>query len=180
MEGRGQHPIRRIHRGPDWDGNWRDGIPITSVVPQPLRYVLSSRMPGQPKAMYYAEAIPVMRDDLALVLQGAGVDNIQWFDAVLVDPDTRREYSNYKAYNIVGLISCADMTASRRMDGSEGDLIDVDFESLVIDENRAGAALMFRLAENVSAVVVHQQVKLAIEAAGIPGIVFYGPGEWSG
>jgi hypothetical protein len=31
----------------------------------------------------------------------------------------------------------------------------------------------------VNAVVVHEKVKERIEAAGIPGFVFCGPGEWS-
>ncbi len=180
MEGRGEHPIRRIRKGPDGDDNWRDGQPITTPVPQPLRYQLVAGMPGLPKAMYYAEGIPVMRDDLVGALQDAGVDNIQYFDAVLFDPDTQVEHRNFKAYNIIGLVSCADMGASVRIDGSDSELLDVDFASLVIDESRTGGALLFRLAENVSAIVVHERVKQAIEARGIPGMLFYGPGEWSG
>ena len=35
--------------------------------------------------------------------------------------------------NIVGLVACADMSASKLMDTNESDLLDMDFESLVID-----------------------------------------------
>ncbi|WP_155826346.1 imm11 family protein [Leptospira alstonii] len=110
----------------------------------------------------------------------AGVDNIQYFDAVLRDPSTGQEYANYKAYNIVGLIACADMQTSDLMGTSQSTMGDVDFHALIIDESKTHGLVLFRLAENVSAVVVREEVKRAIESAGIPGFVFYGPGEWSG
>ncbi len=59
-------------------------------------------------------------------------------------------------------------------------LLDTDFDSLVIDEEKTMGFRLFRLAENCSAIVVSEEVKVAIEERGIPGIVFYGPGEWSG
>ncbi|MBK6694609.1 MAG: hypothetical protein IPG50_20725 [Myxococcales bacterium] len=109
-----------------------------------------------------------------------GVDNIQYLDAVLKNPDTGAEYRDYKAYNIVGLVACADLVASRYLGGGSGSPGDLGFESLVIDESKTGGALLFRLAENASAIVVHEKVKDALEASGIPGFVFYGAGEWSG
>jgi hypothetical protein len=180
MVGEGKHPVMPIARGPDLRGNWRDGTLITKPVPTPLVYTLDARYPGEPKAMYYAERIPVMRDDVVETLTRAGVDNIQYFEALLVDPRDGREYRNYKAYNIVGLVSCADMQKSEQMGTSDSSLIDVDFHALVIDESKTGGLLLFRLAEKVTAIVVHESVKRAIEAAGIPGFVFYGPGEWAG
>ncbi len=180
MVGEGKHPIMPIASGPDFEGNWRLGRPITEPVPQPLVYTLDPDYGGNPKPMYYEKAIPVMRDDVAEALAKAGVDNIQYFDALLKDPASGAEYPNYKAYNIVGLVACADMAASQRMGISNSTMGDVDFASLVIDESKTGGALLFRLAENVSAIVVHEAVKNAIEAAGIPGFVFYGPGGWSG
>lgn len=180
MVGEGKHPVMPIASGPDLRGNWRQGRPITELVPQPLIYHLDPDYEGNPKAMYAAEAIPVVRQDVVDAMARAGVDNIQYFDAVLKNPATGAEYTNYKAYNIVGLVACADMAASQLMGISDSTMGDVDFAALVIDEAKAGDALLFRLAENVSAIVVHEKVKAAIEAAGIPGFVFYGPGEWSG
>lgn len=180
MVGEGKHPIMPIARGPDFEGNWRLGRILAGAVPQPLVYVLDSDYEGQPKPVYYEKAIPVMRDDVVAALQGAGVDNIQYFDAVLVNPTTGQRHTNYKAYNIVGLVACADMGSSEVMDPSSARMGDIDFGGLVIDEAKAAGHLLFRLAENVNAVVVHEHVKRAIEASGIPGFVFYGPGEWSG
>jgi hypothetical protein len=180
MVGEGEDPVMPIAAGPDFEGNWRTGEVIAERVPTPLVYTLDADYVGQPKAMYYEEAIPVMRDDVAQALRSAGVDNIQYFDAELRDPSTSKRHTNYKAYNVVGLVACADMEASTLMGTSDSAMGDVDFESLTIDETRTGGALLFRLAENVSAVVVHECVKDAIESAGIRGFVFYGPGEWSG
>jgi|SRR5882762_2759105 len=180
MVGEGKHPVMPIARGPDFKGNWRDGALITDVVPTPLVYTLDAEYEGNPKPMYYEEGIPVIRDDVIEVLRGVGVDNIQYFDAVLKDPSTGKEHANYKAYNIVGVVACADMQASELMGTSNSSMLDVDFHALVIDEAKTGGLLLFRLAEKVSAIVVHEKVKLSIEASGIPGFVFYGPGEWSG
>lgn len=180
MVGEGKHPIMPIASGPDFEGNWHSGRPITGTVPQPLVYMLDPDYGGKPKAMYGEKAIPVMRDDVVAALTGAGVDNIQFFDAVLKDPASGTEYRNYKAFNVVGLVARADTAASTLMDSSSSRMGDADFESLVIDESKAAGTLLFRQAENVSAIVVHERVKLAIETAGIPGFVFYGPGEWSG
>lgn len=178
--GEGKHPIMPIASGPDVKGSWRVGRVLADPVPQPLVYTLDSAYEGNPKPMYYEESVPVMRDDVLAALRSAGVDNIQTFDAVLVNPETGERLANYKAYNIVGLVACADMQASQLMGTSNSTMGDVDFLGLVIDESRTGGALLFRLAESINAVVVHEQVKTAIDASGIPGFVFYGPGEWSG
>lgn len=181
MECVGVHPIKPIDRGPiGFRGNWRSGSPITKAVPQPLVYLLSQDFDGDPKPMYYEESVPIMRADVVAVLAAAGVDNIQYFDAVVKDPGTGQEYADYKAYNIVGLVSCADMQASTLMGTSNSTLGDADFDALVIDEPSARGARLFRMAENVSAIVVDEQVKQAIVASAIPGFKFYGPGEWSG
>jgi len=180
MDCPGVHPIRRIQKGPDLDELWRDGLPIEKKPPLPLNYSLSKGMPGQPKAMYYAEPIPLMRDDLIQVLSDAGVTNIQFFEATIFDPDTQVTHTNFKAYNIVGLVHCADMKRSKLISDDSDGLFDVDFSSLYIDESKINGTLLFRLAENVSAIIVHENIKLAIESSKIPGFRFYGPGEWSG
>lgn len=166
---------------PVLDESWMGGRRIEeNTVPQPLRYMLDPDYGGTPKAMYDSKANPVMRDDLVNVLTSAGVDNIQYFDAVLYDPESKKQYNNYKAFNIVGLVAAADMRQSELMGTSESTIGDIDFHALAIDESKCSGLLLFRLAEKVSAIVVHEKIKIAIDAAGLPGFVFYGPGEWSG
>lgn len=176
----GKHPIMPIAKGPDVRGRWRSGRPLGIQVTPPLRYTLDRDYPGTPKAMYYEESVPVMRNDVAEVLTSAGVDNIEYFDAVLENPVTGSEERNYKAFNIVGVVAAADMKASQLMGTSNSTIGDADFHALTIDESKTGGLLLFRLAEALNAIVVHEKVRKAIEAAKIPGFVFYGPGEWSG
>jgi hypothetical protein len=125
-----------------------------------------------------------MRDDVIEALRKAGVDNIEYYDAILENPLTGQRLLNYKAFNIIGVVSAADMEASGMMGtlGTPGATMGIGdfFHSLVLDESRINGQLMFRLAEALGAIVVHESVGKAIEAAGIPGFVFYGSGEWSG
>ena len=90
------------------------------------------------------------------------------------------DYIDYKAFNVVGLVAAADMRASTLMGTSEGEMIDADFDRLVIDESRAAGFKLFRLAENVSAIIVDDEIRRRVEESGIPGLIFYESGEWSG
>src|SRR5690606_1790653 len=114
------------------------------------------------------------------VIESAGVDNLQLFDAVLIDPQRGRTHRDYKAVNIIGMVAMADLAQSTTMGTSDSELIDVDFDRLVFKEKSSGEHLIFRLAESVNAIVVHDRVKQKIEAAGLPGMTFYASGEWSG
>jgi hypothetical protein len=176
----GKYPSMPISRVPEVTGHWRVGIPIVTDITVPLVYTLDTDYGGTPKAMYYEKSIPVMRDDVVSILASAGVENIQYFSAVLRNPKTGQEYGDYKSYNVIGLVSAADMQASEQMGTSLSTIGDVDFHALVIDEEKACGLLLFRLAEATNALVVHQKIKDAIDSSGIPGFVFYGPGEWSG
>ncbi|MEX0712868.1 MAG: DUF1629 domain-containing protein [Pirellulales bacterium] len=178
MSCEGEHPIAAIDESPRLPGGpWMHGRPIAIDVPKPLVYTLDAQRPGKLKAMY-DKAVPLVRDDLLEALREAGVDNLEVFDAVVRDAAAGKEYTNYKAFNIVGVIACADMDQSEVLGGST--VIDVDFASLVLDESKCEGVLMFRLAEAVNAIVVDERVKGGVEASGVPGMVFYGPGEWCG
>lgn len=160
-------------------GPWKTGQRIDYPVEQPVRYELDPDYPGVMLPMYKANA-PLFREDLLKALAEAGVDNLELFPAVLRDPKTGKEYDKYRAVNVVGLVAAADFGQSEVADGWEGGLFDTLFETLVIDEVASGEMLLFRLAESVSAIVVHENVKRTVEAAEIPGMTFHPSGEWSG
>ncbi|KGJ92054.1 hypothetical protein GAB14E_2899 [Colwellia psychrerythraea] len=52
-------------------------------------------------------------------------------------------------------------------------MIAMGFDSLAIDNERAKGFLMFRLAENIVEIIVHEQVVKAVEKAGFPLIRFF-------
>jgi hypothetical protein len=123
--------------------------------------------------------LPLVSKRLADALKSAGVSNIDYYTAEIRNETTDENFCTYFAFNLVGLVAAADLSASN-YDAPEGPLISVDFESLVIDEEKVRGVLMFRLAECVTAIVVHESVKRAIEAAGIDTLDFVPPEEWVG
>jgi hypothetical protein len=180
MKCEGIVPRTTIDKSPKVPGSpWNSGQPITATIKEPLVYTLDPDYPGKMIPMY-AIGQTLIRDDLLKALRSAGVDNLQTFRAVIKDPTSGKEHTDYSAVNIIGVVSAADRDKSKAMAGLDSPMIDAVFESLVIDETKTGGALMFRLAEAVNAIVVHEQVKQKIEAEKIPGMRFYEPGEWSG
>ncbi len=180
MRCHGVYPSIAIAKGPKMNAApWYHGGRLTAGFPEPLVYTLEPG-PGNIDVMYSGMKYPVMRDDLVEALHSVGVDNLQLFAAVLKDPATGAEHTNYKAFNIVGVVAAADMGKSVLMGTSDSTMIDVDFESLAIDEKKAAPFRMFRLAESVNAIMVDDVVKNAVERRGIPGMVFYEPEDWSG
>lgn len=169
--------IRRISDVPS--SPWMHGALVEHDAEKRIVFSVDPEERGELKAMYEG-GVPLMRHDLLKAVRDAGVDNLQIFPAVIRDKKKKKQHSNYKAINIVGVVACADTGESVMAGTSSSTLIDADFDSLVIDGSKTGGALLFRLAEAVSAIIVHEKVKKVIEDSGIPGMMFYGPGEWSG
>ncbi len=181
MECNGVYPSAALAKGPSLnDPPWFHGGRVAEDFDVPLIYRLNPKRAGNLKAMYDDTAYPVMRDDLIEALKAVGVDNLQLFSAVIIDPATGAEHRNYKAFNIVGVVAAADMEKSERMPTTDSTMIDVDFSSLAIDEAKASPFRLFRLAESVNAIIVDDVVKAGVKRCAIPGMVFYKPENWSG
>ena len=122
----------------------------------------------------FSVAVNIMSDEFYKALCDAGVDNLDVYDAVLRSKDGTVEYKGFKAYNVLGLVRAADLSKTKFNDpGSR--LIDASIETLEIDPNKAMGFLMFRLAEYVSAVIVHERVKKFIEPMNFPYVQFNEP-----
>ena len=168
-----------IHRIPKLDGvSWLKGARISAPVPRPIRLYLDPEQPGILLPMYY-KGVLVFSDAMIAALQGAGVDNLELFEAVLVNPFQGKEHTDYKVANIVGVIAAADLAKSKHI-AYGAPLFDVDFDSLFIDESKSRGALMFRLAENITGIVIHEQVKKSLEKAQIPYLNLTLPEKWLG
>jgi len=121
--------------------------------------------------------IPIMSERLYKAIVDSGVTNVEWFDAEVLKTSTSERFA-YKAYNVVGLVAAADMTKSEWQSDDGIPIADVSFDELVLDETKARGALLFRLAENVNALLVHQRVRDHIEAAGISTVKFMAAQDW--
>ena len=118
---------------------------------------------------------PLCRTDLIDALHEAGVDNLDMYDAVLIDPDNGARHTTHKVVNIIGAISAADMAKSDAILHTGGPIIDADFDSLTVDEKRARGALLFRLAESTNAILIHETVRDLLLAKGFTNLAFYEP-----
>lgn len=128
------------------------------------------------------EPIPLMKKSVVTALHAAGVDNLQTYPTRLLNPQGNPIVPEdiYLAVNIVGKVAAADLEASIVPPENDDEIIAVDFDSLAIDEQKAHGLLMFRLAENISAVMVHKRVREAVEAQGIDDLTWFNPEEWAG
>ena len=114
---------------------------------------------------------------LAAALKAAGVDNIDYYTAEIVDEKSGTHFTTHVAFNIVGTIAAADLKNSI-ISGDQTPMIAGSFDSLAIDVEKAKGAKLFRLAESVMGIVVHASVKKIIEDAGIDTLTFVAPAEW--
>ncbi len=132
------------------------------------------------KWAYKACIPPLFHKELVKAIRECGVDNLEAYDVRIVDSATNEICEDYQAVNIVGLIKAVDMDQSVATPHSDDGLVDTDFDSVKLDEAAIKGQLMFRLAESINAVVVHQSVKEYLESKGGFELTFTKPENWVG
>jgi len=167
---------------PDIPGidSWWSGARFEQRIEEPVRCVLHPH--------YTDGLLPLFNDEILLMtrhllecIRGAGVNNLDCYQAVLIDPNTGHEYKEYLAVNVVGVVSAANLSGSSVAPGSADRLVSVDFDGISINLEAALGFKLFRLAENVSAVLVHESVRQAVKGCkGFESVQFLQPGEWIG
>src|SRR3989338_5350545 len=106
-----------------------NGSRLYKPASEPLVYILDPDYPGNLKALY-EQSVPVMRVDLLEAIRSAGVGNLEVFPAIIRDPESKKEYDDYRAFNIVGVVACADRKKSKLMGTTKFTMIDTDFAGL--------------------------------------------------
>jgi hypothetical protein len=152
-------------------------------VPSPLEFVLKplkkdsvDHAPVLPP--YFLRDIPLFREDLLEAMRQGGVDNLDAYEAEILDPDSGGRIRDYKAINIIGLLAAADMEKSRATVHPGGPpLLDVDFDGLVVDESKTHGALIFRLAESNNAILVHERLVEHLRRRGFDNLTFLDPAQ---
>lgn len=158
--------------------NWLSGSRFEVKIPEPLVFQLHKS--GDYITDFFPPAIPLMSVKMLNALADAGVDNIDTYKATLLDASGIPVADEYRAINIIGRVACADLDASDCDMDDPDDPIGVDFNSLVIDEDRAVGFSFFRLHEAANGIVVHDTVRQALEPLQLRGIVFVDPLDWIG
>jgi hypothetical protein len=126
----------------------------------------------------YFNAVFLMSDEFHQALREAGVDNLDVYDAIIRSQDGSIERRGYKVFNLLGVVRAADLEKTQFGEGPQ--LIDATIETLGIDPGKARGLLMFRLAERVGSVIVHERVKRALESKNFQHVIFRDPGEFFG
>jgi hypothetical protein len=139
------------------------GRRIETELATPLRFAMHPEW-GRDMLLFWGSRVPLIRKDLIAAMREAGVDNIDTYDAVIYNPYTKTDVDDYQAVNIIGLVSAADLIASEYTSYGKAVNLDAVFTHIVIDDNAASGALMFRMQESVTTVVVHESVKRHLES----------------
>lgn len=152
---------------PDFDIPWTMGVYWEDPISQPIKLNIDPDSgTDMPDAFFVG--IPLFSERLLNLLNSWGVDNIQTYDALLTDARNNHVYNNYKAVNIVGMVSCANLEKSKYIEGSGPPLM--YFEHLIIDEGKISGSLMIRLAESASVILVTEKIAKKIIDGDFVGV----------
>lgn len=162
---------------------WEDGLPLEQEeresIPSSIEidFDVFRGYTGPPKE-FEDLGVSIMSQRLHDALISAGVDNIEFFPAVLTNTSTGEKFKYY-AYKLVGIVSLMDEGQSEyETYRNTTPIADTTIHKFVADESKAHGLLMFRMAESITAIVVHESVKKTIEAAGIDTLKFIKPEDY--
>lgn len=99
----------------------------------------------------------------------AGITNIEAKKTVIRDSVNNREFDNYLLLNIIGRVSCADMTRSDYHSLGEGMHI---INKLVIDPAKTQGMELFLVHEDTGCIVVSERIRDHLVARGYQDIYF--------
>lgn len=153
--------------------DWLFGTPFSVDIREPVVVEIQNRY-LKAELMPYFQSEPVMSNEFYQSLVDCGVNNLMAYDCILQSEDGKIQHKGFKAVNIIGVIQAAGKDTEFR---GESRLMDASIDKLDIDAHKTGGALMFRLAENLSKVIVHEKVKKHLESKNFPFIVFRDPGD---
>lgn len=140
-----------------------DGLPLelsfisgTVIKTSPEPMVFTTNATAQDSLPDFAGgSIPVMSQRfLALLVQG-GADNLQIFPIIVKSEIDGTTWDGFFAVNILDLIQCADLSASDYTEIFHGLY---DFDVLAIDPAKTNEALLFRLQESPSIIIMHKSI----------------------
>jgi hypothetical protein len=135
---------------------------------EPIQLTIDPDYETGPLPSFAREPVPVMSGKLLSVLRSSGVDNMDAYRAEIRYADGRLASTDHFVFNLLGVAKAADLAKSQYDSNQPDRLISMAFDSVTIDPGKARGLLMFRMAENITTIIVHERIKQAIAAAKIP------------
>lgn len=152
----------------------RPDLPIfRQPPPLPIQVQIKEGRENDPMPHYIHEPIPIMSHNLYNTIRLVGVDNLDVYKVEIRYQDGSLASDQYYAFNLIGKIAAADLANSTYDSDQPDNMIAMSFDSLKVDPEKTRETLMFRLAENITVVLVHEKIKLAVEEANIPYVCFH-------
>ncbi len=172
---------RLIYERDDPLRSWMSGAIFENPPPEPIVLKLrGTDEEGWVLGDLWLTPITVMSKRLLAALQDAGVDNLDTYAVELHDPVSGEVHTDFVAFNLIGTVSAADRAKTQFAPSAQERMVSADIDSLAVDASKTRGALMFRLAESINAILIHDSVCDAIEDAGIDTLTFYEPEDWAG
>jgi hypothetical protein len=157
--------LHRIESQSDLDLWWLTGERFLEPPTSPIQTVLAAAPAKDFPDVFLSDQIPLFSARFVECLRGAGVDNLDCYDAAVVDAKGKPVPVPYVAVNIVGRVACVDHRTSRKRPLSAYPM--TDFEYLAIDPVAAGGCRLFRLADNASYIIASREVQEAMDKADL-------------
>jgi hypothetical protein len=136
-------------------------VPITTTIIELTNTVLPE---------FWQVPLPIMSKRMYETLLQADVTNLETYPAELIHSNGTVD-NRFVAFNIIGLVKADTVITS----SSDTELID----GFLLNNSPKQKLDLFRLENAVNTIVVHESVKLALEAAGINTLSFYETADWS-
>jgi hypothetical protein len=163
----------------DIELDWHIGARFERSPKEPIRLVIYAGNSGNGEIPEQCDVpLPVMSKRLRGIFDSNGVTNIDYYDALIVDEASGREFRSHVAYNLIGAIAACDLKKTTFAAANPSRLVDADIDKLKLDPARILGARIFRLAESVNGIVIHASLMRAVVASGIKTLLFMPPEEW--
>jgi hypothetical protein len=149
-----------------------DGVRIQAPLPV-FDFVIDAQGQGALTDYLWTSLDTTVSARFRKVLEGAGVDNVDYYPVRVVNQVTGEIRDDYFQANVVGSIACLDRGASEIVTSPRVARIIRGIPRLAIDESKIQGELLFRLAEVKVILLAHERVKNAVEAARLTGVAFF-------
>ncbi len=174
-DGDGAMTLGRMPTLPEDDeDDWMFGQPFTVEPEQPLIISIDEGEENCTRLDFFKNP-PIASNAFVDALIEVGVDNIVTYDVVLRSrTDPMFTIEGYKAINIIGLVKAAGPGTVYLTDSRIGG---ASIKNVELEPRSIKGLYMFRLAESMRTIIVHEKVKQHLEAKGFKGLEFTDPGD---
>jgi hypothetical protein len=147
----------------------KSGIALETEVEGPFLFSLDEELRQGPLPTFFTEAGVVATNEFHQALVDIGINNIQAYQALIIDKVDGRKIEGYCFLNIVGLVSCANL------DESEAEILGEDMliiNQLVLDGSKIPPLDIFLVAEDTDNIIVSERVYRHLSARGYDDVYF--------